>query len=166
MAATAYAGDDFPESFHVKNWQPARMTVENSVHYEPTAEAANREWMAIIPEGEGFVRYNNGVHDRAFGLSTYHQLHCMNQIRRSTYMLPANIEHLHHCMNYIRQMVLCTPDLHLEPFVLHPDEAGDDGLNMMAVNGLGVTHTCKDWRQLFDAVEDYHNRWVKSREHE
>lgn len=57
---------------------------------------------------------------------------------------------MHHCINYLRQLILCQPDLTLEPqsYFLH------DQLHKQGVDGLGVTHTCRDWTQVYAALED------------
>lgn len=57
----------------------------------------------------------------------------------------ATIPHLQHCMNYIRQMVLCGADL------THESAESE---------GVGVTHTCRDWNAAYETVNDNYERWT------
>ena len=78
----------------------------------------------------------------------FHQLHCVEKMRKAldTPDDPiATITHLQHCMNYIRQMILCGSDTTLEP---------------VGSEGVGVTHTCRDWNVVYETIEDNYERWT------
>ncbi|KJA22214.1 hypothetical protein HYPSUDRAFT_108340, partial [Hypholoma sublateritium FD-334 SS-4] len=46
--------------------------------------------------------------------------------------------HLHHCLNYLRQIILCRPDLTLEPGKFNGD--------VFVGPSMGSVHVCRDWR--------------------
>jgi hypothetical protein len=88
--------------------------------------------------------------------------------------------HADHCFNYLRQTILCVP-LPLEltcvfgdPFKLTLDRcAADttieashfllrpDGVNDTGASGIGMTHTCRDWTQLREFLQDNSEEWVR-----
>ena len=70
--------------------------------------------------------------------------------------------HVHHCFNYLRQTILCAADMTLEEGV---PEIGIDVTGELAVDGLGMTHTCRDWSKVFDYVTDDYSEfkeWKKT----
>ncbi|EIN03773.1 hypothetical protein PUNSTDRAFT_109187 [Punctularia strigosozonata HHB-11173 SS5] len=136
-----WIGNDHPARLDL-DLPPARMLTEETVHYQLDADA---EWASIFPLGGGFVRL--GPHKRAFGLSIFHQFHCLDNIRlaimesNKSRILPT---HLAHCFAYLRQMVMCRSDTFLEP-LLPPYEEKH-------VNSW-YDHECLDWSVVYDAVE-------------
>jgi len=141
------------------------MTLENSLHYGLNNSVAGAEFRSLYPESSmGFIRL--GPHNRFFGLSMYHQLHCLESLRLALLgVRPHNeflnegtkekvwtVDHVAHCLNYLRQTILCAADLTLEPEVV--DGSGDVG------QGLGVTHVCRDWSVVNDYAERNAARWL------
>lgn len=57
-------------------------------------------------------------------------------------------EHSGHCLNFLRQAILCNADITLDPLLDDSDEA------VAATDGLGVTHICRDWMQVYDYVAE------------
>ncbi|KAG7451996.1 uncharacterized protein BT62DRAFT_926199 [Guyanagaster necrorhizus] len=56
------------------------------------------------------------------------------------------------CLTYLRQMILCNPDLTLEPAdVLTWDHE---------IKRTGATHVCKDWSKVHDAMRRNYNDTV------
>jgi len=133
------------------------MTLENSLHYGLNNSIAGAEFRSLYPgPSMGFIRL--GPHHRFFGISMYHQLHCLESLRLAMLgMRPHNepsgegieeswaTDHAAHCLNYLRQTSLCAADLTLEPEVV--EGSGDVG------QGLGVTHVCRDWSVVNDFTE-------------
>lgn len=154
----AYTGNDFPEYLPLN--RPLSLvdrvfdnyTADFPIH-GPDAESA---WMSIYPEGFGFVRL--GLERRILCVSMFHQLHCVDKMRRALDNPDdpvATIPHLQHCMNYIRQMVLCASDLTLEPEEYNPVTESRDA------TGVGVTHTCHDWSAVYDTINDNYAQWIE-----
>ncbi len=153
-------------SFEWKAPSHALMTVEDSVHYPLTGPSAQLEWDTIYPSSIGFVRL--GAERRIMCVSMFHQLHCVEKMRRALVNPDdpyATIPHLQHCMNYIRQMILCASDLTLEP----EDAPGmwDSQGHVNAsestdiLRGVGVTHSCRNWAEVYDVMEDNYIEWQK-----
>ncbi|TFK53102.1 hypothetical protein OE88DRAFT_1697616 [Heliocybe sulcata] len=123
---------------------PVVMPIHDSVHYNINSSTAAREWAALFPEGGGFVYL--GSEYQQFGISMFHQLHCLEAVRRAILDKSAS-QHTQHCLSYLRQMILCRADLRLEP-VIEPylrrevDASGD--------------RTCRDWTLVYQAVEENH----------
>lgn len=98
-----------------------------------------------------------GPEGRAFAISMYHQLHCLRLMR---YALAAGDHsdlkstHFGHCLIYLRQLILCNPDLTLEPYNVLEDDYD--------VKQDGSTHVCQDWRQVYDAMASNWDSWSHS----
>lgn len=57
-------------------------------------------------------------------------------------------EHSGHCLNFLRQAILCNSDITLDP--LFDDRDG----TIVGTDGLGVTHICRDWSQVYAYVTE------------
>ncbi|KAJ7107816.1 hypothetical protein C8R44DRAFT_804260 [Mycena epipterygia] len=92
------------------------MDVHNTENYQLNGSQADAQWEALIPASGGLVRV--GPQNELFMVSMYHQLKCLDIIRRD-YVAGLNGKNgtdllTRHCLNYIRQMVLCHGDRRLE----------------------------------------------------
>lgn len=125
--------------------QEVFMDVHNTHKYQLNGSEAHVQWEALIPPNGGLVRL--GPHKELFMVSMYHQLKCLDLIRREyvdrSMGKSGTPSVAHHCLNYIRQMILCRGDRRLECVV--------DPLGEHAVQ-IGGTQTCGDWTQVYDAV--------------
>ncbi|KAJ7493680.1 hypothetical protein FB451DRAFT_1215116 [Mycena latifolia] len=150
----SYIGDDYPELWEISSLRQVGMTVEESRSYPiEGGHNALEMWATTSSQGFGYVRL--GSEKRAFAISMFHQLHCVRLLRAAlagrydTYARG----HMHHCLNYLRQMILCSPNLTLEPAdVLSRD---------FEVDRIGATHVCSDWSTMYrDAAENWDN-WLQ-----
>jgi hypothetical protein len=122
------------------------MTCEESMWYNITGPHTSDQWESTEPEGYGYLGL--GDERRLFALSMFHQNHCLNLIR---YGLEGRYDdgthkHIQHCLSYIRQMILCHPDLTLEPAdILERD---------YNIHRIGATHLCKDWTKVYDMLKE------------
>ena len=152
----AFLETDYPPSLIPLSRHPrdAAIVVEDTVHYHPNASS---EWASLFPVGSGgFVRL--GPRARLFGVSMFHQLHCLDKLRRAVVHVPPTeweTWHTQHCLNYVRQMLLCAASVRLEPVKGDPG-AGDEGLK---VDGLGLEHQCRDWSILRTEAERNYLQW-------
>ena len=113
-------------------------------------------------ENLGFLRM--GPDKRFFGLSMYHQMHCLNALRETINgqahqhgaseagergELEGRKEpkkfHTSHCLNYLRETILCAADVTLEPEIA-------PGIQNVG-QALGVTHVCRDWSKVHAYAE-------------
>lgn len=86
----------------------------------------------------------------AVSLDVFHQLHCLNMVRKRVWAtevyLPEDelmgIEHIDHCIDTIRQSLMCAVDVTPLPFIWVEE---DKSVKEVAA----VLHTCRD----FDAVK-------------
>ncbi|KAJ7744017.1 hypothetical protein DFH07DRAFT_978688 [Mycena maculata] len=151
MLFAAYIGDDYPELWQIESSQVA-MVVEETRSYPIEGDPDAREiWATTNSKGFGYVRL--GSEDRAFAVAMFHQLHCVRLLRAA---LAGRYDttsrgHVHHCLNYIRQMILCSPNLTLEP----PDVLSRD----FEVDRIGATHVCSDWTAMYSAAEQNWDSW-------
>lgn len=164
---TAYIADNYPETLQIPHPGLPFVTlcVEDSEHYlispENTSTSEDRfyvdaEWASLFPCGDSFIR--PATHGRQFTISMFHQLHCINNIRLALARRPLPLAHIHHCMNYLRQMILCASNMQLEPLSRRLMEKS----NLMAVDGLGLTHMCRDWSMVYRIFEDQYKEWENS----
>ncbi|KAM5537651.1 hypothetical protein V8D89_008729 [Ganoderma adspersum] len=134
----SYVGEDYP-SYYLVEIRDVTFVPENTVHYGIAGSNADEEWLSVFPPGQGFVQL--GQNGRRFGISLYHQMHCLDHIRRA--IGKGHNQHIHHCFNYLRQSVLCEVDATIKPGV---PNLGDK------VVKIRVRRTCKDWTQVYEAA--------------
>jgi len=137
-----------------------RTFVENSVHYQ--LDGDDEEWKALYPNG-GIVYV--GENKKPFTISMFHQLRCLDILRREIVRLEAassepdpsetqekaanstsasNSSPLHyHCVDYLRQMVLCRADLELDPVFGKPHPAV-----------IPDAYQCRDWSKVYTSVKE------------
>ncbi|KAJ7124096.1 hypothetical protein C8R43DRAFT_899204, partial [Mycena crocata] len=150
-------GDDYPELWDVTSLGKVGMVVEETRAY-PIDGGYNalESWATTSPKGLGYVRL--GSEQRAFAISMFHQLHCVRLMRAALAGRydPYAQGHMQHCLNYLRQMILCSPNLTLEPAnVLTRD---------FEVDRVGATHICSDWSGMYQDAADNWNNWLLSRD--
>lgn len=116
------------------------------------------DWESLIPQGHGFYRAEDTL--EYYGVSMYHQLHCLDVIRR---MITAKsnttddrAHHADHCLSYLRQAILCHSDLTLEPAHL---KLLDDGRYLREISNMSRTHDCHDWVQVREFLEERYLKW-------
>ncbi|KAK0121764.1 hypothetical protein ONS95_010050 [Cadophora gregata] len=135
----------------------------------PTIEN-NVMWMDLLGSGMGFVSIKNpsqyglanGVSNphmphnvQNYGVSMYHQIHCLMMIRtlywqalrgdRTLRMaendgLEEEMGHVNHCFDYIRQGIMCAGDMSIEGAA---DERDGEAPH---ISGVGMKHECKSWK--------------------
>ncbi|OCH88788.1 hypothetical protein OBBRIDRAFT_805131 [Obba rivulosa] len=147
----SYLEFDFPATLMSSSQHPfdTKLVIEDTVHYDI---ADGHEWESQYPASGGFVRL--GPNNRLFGVSMYHQLHCLDEIRRAvTTTSRTNLEkwHVQHCLEHLRQMLLCASSMRLEPVKTIEGELGTDG--------LGLEHECRDWTRLHRLIDENFSRW-------
>lgn len=136
-STAGFLGEDYP-SYYPLDIRNVSFVPENTVHYGIAGPDADKEWLSVFPPGQGFVQL--GTNGRRFGIALYHQMHCLDIIRRA--IGKEYNRHVHHCFNYLRQSVLCEADSTIEPGVP----------SLGKVVKIGVGRTCRDWTQVYDAV--------------
>jgi hypothetical protein len=141
----AWVTDDFPEFWQVEADEIA-MVVEESTRYSIIGIDAKEDWASNSPAGFGYLRV--GPEKRHYALDLAHQLHCLRNLRAGLAgnHAPEMLWHVQHCLNFLRMMMMCSPNLTLEPAdVLERD---------FEVHRTGATHVCRDWRQYFEKMEE------------
>ncbi|MCJ1481037.1 hypothetical protein MMC06_001193 [Schaereria dolodes] len=110
-----------------KDWLAPAGSVNHTFKYQrkfadaPT-NATEKTWEVMFPRGRGFIQ-NPNVSPNMMGVAVYHQLHCLDAIRRGYYSALAGTTpsmhsdppHMRHCIDYLRQSLLCNADTNLEP---------------------------------------------------
>ncbi|KAF8319620.1 hypothetical protein DL93DRAFT_2074553 [Clavulina sp. PMI_390] len=110
--------------------------------------------MAAKLEGPTVKFYNDQEH-YAVLMDVFHQLHCLNALRKSLYpeRYPKNnmtfsggidhVEHLDHCVNSIRESLMCNADTTPNRWDWNPDARVSDP-------HFTNVHTCKNWNLISD----------------
>ncbi|KAM3550205.1 hypothetical protein ARSEF4850_008456 [Beauveria asiatica] len=83
-----------------------------------------------------------------YGISMFHQIHCLVAIRTAIRTRTFNDQHLDHCLDYLRQAIMCTGDTTLEKVI-----ADDNGKFKPEIDGWGTVHECRSWHMLFEFAE-------------
>jgi len=129
------------------------MNIEPTKHYQLSGPTADAEWAALAPHN-GILHL--GPQRRPYSVSLFHQLRCLDIIRRDIAVesLPPEESKLsRHCLNYMRQMVLCRADLAVDPVLGRGLEA----------RVRADTNQCVDWRRVYEELEKNQReyaRWV------
>ncbi|CAL1712046.1 unnamed protein product [Somion occarium] len=104
-----------------------------------------------IPGEDGYIA----------GLSVFHQLHCLNVIRRSLRpdyyadpitgaiagIMPNKLsEHISHCIDDLRQSAMCSADIS----VIVWQENGDNNTTAQASPRMDSAHTCRNFTRIVD----------------
>ncbi|KAG1847634.1 hypothetical protein DFJ58DRAFT_891355 [Suillus subalutaceus] len=139
----SYIGEDYPTELPLRLDTVALKFNDSDHldHYGIVGERAWSEWKSLdhFPHGHGFVRL--GPDGRLFGISMFHQIHCLQMVRLALIFGPNG--HSGHCMNILRQGILCYADITLDPLVMTGTE--------------DVTHVCRDWSQVYDYIIENQN---------
>ncbi|OAX33771.1 hypothetical protein K503DRAFT_794403 [Rhizopogon vinicolor AM-OR11-026] len=144
-----YIDEDYPTELPLR-LDTVSLTFNSSEHYSTSGILAWSEWNSLdyFPQGhQGFVRL--GPNGRMFGISMFHQIHCLQMLRLA--LIDGPNDHNGHCLNYLRQVILCNSDITLDP--LRDDLDG----TAAATDGLGVTHVCRDWLRVYAYVTENYN---------
>ncbi|EMD38051.1 hypothetical protein CERSUDRAFT_93573 [Gelatoporia subvermispora B] len=138
----------FPNSLIPYDEHPydAQLTIEETLHYGPTND---EEWLTLFPKGGGYVRL--GPDRRLFRVTMFHQLYCLNIIRKAivdaSWINEEDRNTTTFCFNYVHQLSLCAASTRLEPVKQLTSGIG--------VNGLGMEHTCRDWSLVYTSLEQH-----------
>ncbi|KAI0060043.1 hypothetical protein BV25DRAFT_1828483 [Artomyces pyxidatus] len=119
--------------------------------YDPDAGPV---WDANLPLGRGYIKL--GGHKELFGVAMFHQMHCLVRLRAVFAGDKDESGHVKHCFNYLRQALLCNADITLEPGESIDELKPNGHVEHIVAGGYDVMHKCRDWRQVWDYME---NQW-------
>ncbi|KAK5736621.1 hypothetical protein LTR17_007278 [Elasticomyces elasticus] len=137
---------------------------------------SNHMWHSLIPPpdtgfvavqnprqyshlGPGLPSPSNKPGEEIYGVSLFHQLHCVMHIRHHLWSLEQAAtdnnatalhdlakgnDHINHCFDFVRQALMCNADLTLE----WPRSIQDEGKTGF-VDGNNIPHQCKDWTEIY-----------------
>ncbi|PBK61789.1 hypothetical protein ARMSODRAFT_896249, partial [Armillaria solidipes] len=149
--SAAYDDDDFPYEWPIPSRNPVLLSIESSsTRFQADADA---EWDSLVP-GDGLLHL--GDRQRPFTLGMFHQLQCINVLRRGiletyhSYPL-SDSELVAHCLNYLRQIVICHSDNSLELVTGRDEQVRPDA------------YVCKDWEVIYRAAEQNQRDFEESR---
>ncbi|KAG5729607.1 hypothetical protein E4T56_gene18781 [Termitomyces sp. T112] len=158
----SYVGLDYPQTWILPPLESVHLSLENTAHYAFGTDLGAAEWNTTLPTG-GAVVYL-GPAGRPFTVGMFHRLRCITILQEvlAKFYADASIsaqidrpELAQHCMNYLRQMTLCSADLRLESL------RASHG-NQLTVPY--VTHTCTDWRAVYEAAERNYRHYMDLKE--
>jgi len=144
----SYVGDDHPRELPI-DLDTVAMTFGDSEHYNITGIWTWLEWQSIthFPKGDGIVRL--GPNAREFEVSIFRQLRCIDTLRQA--LINGADAKSEHCLNLLRQTVLCGSDITLDALNVYIDG------KLIATNGVGMTHVCRDWSRVYQYVTENQN---------
>ncbi|THH18315.1 hypothetical protein EW146_g2630 [Bondarzewia mesenterica] len=152
-----YVNGDWPRELDMPTpLRTVSMAFNDSTPYmDIYSPEAGPVWDANLPLGRGYIKL--GGHEELFGVAMFHQMHCLVRLRAVFAGDKDESGHVKHCFNYLRQAILCNADITLEPG-RKVTSIGKDGKKHTEIEGgYDVTHTCRDWRQVWRFMED---EWV------
>ncbi|KAE9407413.1 hypothetical protein BT96DRAFT_809589, partial [Gymnopus androsaceus JB14] len=99
-----------------------------------------------------------------FGIDVFHQLHCLNKIRKAlspdyygssiTESKEVHEVHMTHCLNSIRQSLQCSGDISPIPFNVQPFKFSSKSLFLPTFN---VLHSCRNFGKIQEWTRE---RWT------
>ncbi|KAK2041680.1 hypothetical protein LZ31DRAFT_448567, partial [Colletotrichum somersetense] len=98
-----------------------------------------------------------------YGVSMYHQLHCLTMIRKyftnlttvnDGNRLASHEDHLLHCIDYLSQAAVCAADDTIEPARI---KTMPSGKRVAVIDGLENPHYCANSQRLHELVEKSHS---------
>ncbi|KAH8897713.1 hypothetical protein GQ53DRAFT_619219, partial [Thozetella sp. PMI_491] len=138
-----------------RNWEALYKSTIIHIPKESAAQYVN--YTSPIPGDEG---------NYITMLDVFHQLHCLNLVRRSVYperynkqlwdgyqFQPIEMHHVEHCIDSIRQLITCHSDVSTHYW--RWTEAVDPP---QYANHPRVLHTCRD----FEAIQEWANERILS----
>ncbi|KAM7206545.1 protein of unknown function (DUF3328) domain containing protein [Naviculisporaceae sp. PSN 640] len=139
------------------SWFPPRDDIRIKYKFEDkfTDSPGNQTsdpWESLITHAMGFI-IHPVVAPENRAVSVFHQLHCLNAIRRAYWSAIDGVQydrnvdttHVRHCIEYIRHGLMCNADTNLEPII--PEEGG--------ATGFATEHKCRDFPRLRDFVLEW-----------
>ncbi|KAL7937843.1 hypothetical protein V8C35DRAFT_293788 [Trichoderma chlorosporum] len=123
-------------------------------------------WDVLQPRGGGFIVIPNpkqyglsggllleddnddGTIREGYGISMFHQIHCLVAIRTAFRTNDFDDHHMNHCFEYLRQTIMCAGDTTLEKVVVD-----ENGVSQPDIDGWGTIHECKSWNMLYEFAE-------------
>ncbi|KAI0258110.1 hypothetical protein BC834DRAFT_791679, partial [Gloeopeniophorella convolvens] len=149
-----YLGHDHPRELPIK-LRTVNMEFHDDIdHYPIDGVESAAQWNAIKPPDFGYVFLGGSYYP--YGVSMWHEIHCLGHIRALIVNGDDGSEHTQHCFQYLRNAILCGADLTLE-------EVGTDKLlanGAMTAQGEATVHTCRDWKQVRDWQEEQYVKWT------
>ncbi|KAF7978050.1 hypothetical protein HWV62_1675 [Athelia sp. TMB] len=135
----------------------------------PPSDAVDAAWESLysfginkIPKSEAAKMLNRTVAlpgdegNYVVALDVFHQLHCLNQVRKAlhpNYYPPQKIvngfDHIDHCVNSIRESLTCSADITPNTWIWNQEK-------QMAAPRLDNMHMCRN----FDKIQE----WARARE--
>ncbi|KAI9702298.1 MAG: hypothetical protein M1820_006230 [Bogoriella megaspora] len=157
LSLPAVPSSSIPESTEPE--KRSSLFVQNDDFWNMDAPG-DEAWNSILPSNGGFLRdrFENGT-QHFFGVTMFHQLHCLQILRSHLVSLEQgkSVSHDHnphaiddstdphrhwvHCLDYLRQGVTCLADDTIEPAV-------GDGTEPR-VNGWHVVHQCRNSEKIY-----------------
>lgn len=149
------------------------MTIEKYEKYEDITHEGDDAWDDLLTPNEGFLIKTVNDEKQEWGISMFHQLHCLGMMRMSyqSFLLKERavgfsehggedkaewnttragltdkFGHILHCYDYLRQNIICAADGTIEQPQIIDDRA--------VINGYWMTHKCGDSKRLYKMSED------------
>ncbi|KAI0441305.1 hypothetical protein F4803DRAFT_552192 [Xylaria telfairii] len=161
-AAPSLSEGYFPQKFVLDPW---RYPLYN--RNETSKETG--WWGSLLTPNGGFLKVEEPNHEiRDYGVSMFHQLHCLAIVRSVLLHGGIDATHTHtghtpregddeakerkhwlHCFDYIAQAILCAADNTLET---EGKVKAPGGEVMDVISGVGSTHLCRNSTSLYDYV--------------
>ncbi|OQE41813.1 hypothetical protein PENCOP_c004G03202 [Penicillium coprophilum] len=158
----------FPKEIRYFEW--------NQTFVDPPNPENDIAWNKLLPDGRGYIYVENGARyglepgvqkeaGEIYGVSMFHQIHCLAVIRRDYYKLVMGLqtddhsvikeaaerqlasEHTGHCFDYLRQAFECSGDMSLEW-----PRTEKDG-SRFQTDGAGIPHVCASKSAIMDYME-------------
>ncbi|KAJ3886063.1 hypothetical protein GG344DRAFT_58149, partial [Lentinula edodes] len=132
-------------TFSVFFGNPVVHWIGETVHYRlDHTEESDLQWRKLLPNGGHLIHIQESkdAELQTFTVTLFHQLDCLDILRREYLQLKDTGGLVQHCFHYLRQSILCNIDSGLES----TEDA--DGLVTR-----GYDTICRDWTKLYEEAE-------------
>jgi len=141
----SYVGDDHPRELPLR-LDPVAITIHDSDKYTISGVYSWLNWQTLFEFPQGTTAVKLGLEGQEFELAMFNQLRCVEVLRVALINGPDGESG--QCLNLLRQAVLCASDLTLDALNVKIDG------ELKGTNGVGMTHVCRDWTQLYAYVRE------------
>lgn len=138
---------------------PVKMRIQDTVHYQINSTDSDDDFSFLLPPSGHFV-FGKEDPIQHHTVALFHQLRCLDTIRRDYGAGQGATAAGKHCMNYLRQSILCLADTKLEPvrnpygpqYVFLSHVYGNRAQFCDSTVVFLSDYTCHDWNTVYDAA--------------
>ncbi|KAJ7609356.1 hypothetical protein DFH06DRAFT_187600 [Mycena polygramma] len=131
--------------YSIPDGPPVAMHFSASSHYQVDAPDSDLEYENLLPTGGHIVHVGN----RPYTVTLFHQMKCLDILRRQYLSQKPPSPLTRHCLLYLRQTIICQSNPRIESV-----------RNTVGSANRRYDGVCRDWTLLYDEAERNHRQYI------